>query len=232
MEKRQVILIIDADRQLIRAESAVLAKEPFEVKPAFSAREGKSLIDQAMPGLLITETELPDADGLELIRSLRSYSALPVIAVSSKAEVPEKVLALAMGADDYLVKPFDLRELAARVKALLRRSGMPAAGVPAPASRTVEYPGLSVSLDHYSVLCRGVQIPMPPKEIELLYHLASSPNQVFTREQLLSHIWGYDYVGDTRTVDVHVKRLRKKLSPSPAWSLTTVWGIGYKFEVR
>ena len=153
--------------------------------------------------------------------------------LSAKGEVFDKVLGLELGADDYIIKPFDSKELVARVKAVLRRFQpvQTAPEVPARKVQMVEYPGLTINLTNYSVLYKGETLEMPPKELELLYFLASSPNQVFTREQLLDHIWGYDYVGDTRTVDVHIKRLREKISGSSDWSIATVWGIGYKFEV-
>ena len=151
--------------------------------------------------------------------------------LSAKGETFDKVLGLELGADDYMIKPFDSKELVARVKAVLRRYQKPKADTTADA-KTVEYPGLSINLANYSVIYDGTPVEMPPKELELLYFLASSPNQVFTREQLLDHIWGYEYLGDTRTVDVHIKRLREKIKDHEQWSIATVWGIGYKFEVK
>ena len=152
--------------------------------------------------------------------------------LSAKGEVFDKVLGLELGADDYIIKPFDSKELVARVKAVLRRY-QPAQAAPAkPAGKYVEYPDLVINLTNYSVVYKGKTVDMPPKELELLYFLASSPNQVFTREQLLDHIWGYEYIGDTRTVDVHIKRLREKIKDHASWAISTVWGIGYKFEVK
>ena len=177
---------------------------------------------------------LPGIDGYQVCRTIRSKSNIPIIMMSAKGEVFDKVLGLELGADDYIIKPFDTKEMVARVKAVLRRYQGPAATAEKakPSGKCVEYPGLMVNLTNYSVEYNGETIDMPPKELELLYFLASSPNQVFTREQLLDHIWGYEYIGDTRTVDVHIKRLREKLGEEHNWSITTVWGIGYKFEVR
>jgi len=176
---------------------------------------------------------LPGIDGYQVCREIRAKSDTPVIMLSAKGEIFDKVLGLELGADDYIMKPFDSKELVARVKAVLRRYH-PASkkNSSAPNVKCVEYPGLIVNLSNYSVLYQGQPVDMPPKELELLYFLASSPNQVFTREQLLDHIWGYEYIGDTRTVDVHVKRLREKIKDYGSWSLATVWGIGYKFEVN
>lgn len=182
---------------------------------------------------------LPGIDGYQVCREIRKNSDTPIIMLSAKGEIFDKVLGLELGADDYMIKPFDSKELVARVKAVLRRYSVPAAipsANPEPAAgseRTgeyVEYPDLLINMSNYSVMYMGHEIDMPPKEIELLYFLASSPNQVFTREQLLDHIWGYDYIGDTRTVDVHIKRIREKIHDHESWSIGTVWGIGYKFE--
>ena len=174
---------------------------------------------------------LPGIDGYQVCRELRSRSNTPIIMLSAKGEVFDKVLGLELGADDYMIKPFDSKELVARVKAVLRRF-QPSRTDEVPATKIVQYPDLIINQSNYSVIYQGNPIDMPPKELELLYFLASSPNQVFTREQLLDHIWGYEYIGDTRTVDVHIKRLREKIKDHPAWRLATVWGIGYKFEVR
>ena len=173
-------------------------------------------------------------DGYQVCREVRTKSQVPIIMLSAKGEVFDKVLGLELGADDYIVKPFDTKELVARVKANLRRcQQMTTFEAPKAAdAKIVEYPDLVINQSNYSVLYQGRTIEMPPKELELLYFLAYSPNQVFTREQLLDHIWGYEYIGDTRTVDVHIKRLREKIKDHPRWSLSTVWGIGYKFETR
>jgi DNA-binding response OmpR family regulator len=176
---------------------------------------------------------LPGIDGYQVCREIRTRSNVPIIMLSAKGEIFDKVLGLELGADDYILKPFDSKELVARVKAVLRRY-QPNTRPDAPAAeiKCVEYPELTVNLSNYSVLYKGRAVDMPPKELELLYFMASSPNQVFTREQLLDHIWGYEYIGDTRTVDVHVKRLREKIPGTNLWQLSTVWGIGYKFEVK
>ena len=176
---------------------------------------------------------LPGMDGYQVCREIRHSSDVPIIMLSAKGEVFDKVLGLELGADDYIIKPFDSKELVARVKAVLRRF-QTARPVPAaqPNAKCVEYPDLIINQTNYSVIYQGKAIDMPPKELELLYFLASSPNQVFTREQLLDHIWGYEYIGDTRTVDVHIKRLREKIKDHETWSISTVWGIGYKFEVK
>lgn len=178
---------------------------------------------------------LPGIDGYEVLREIRKDSKLPVIMLSAKGETFDKVLGLELGADDYIMKPFDSKEMVARVKAVLRRSIAPAVSETSDDSlpkECVTYPDLVINQTDYSVTYKNKRIEMPPKELELLYFLASHPNQVFTREQLLDHIWSYDYIGDTRTVDVHIKRLREKFEAHPSWELKTVWGIGYKFEYR
>ena len=175
---------------------------------------------------------LPGMDGYQVCREIRQTSDVPIIMLSAKGETFDKVLGLELGADDYMVKPFDSKELVARAKAVLRRFQAKETQPTSPAEKCVRYPDLSINLTNYSVEYMGKQVDMPPKELELLYFLASSPNQVFTREQLLDHIWGYEYIGDTRTVDVHIKRLREKIKDHPGWSISTVWGIGYKFEVK
>ena len=176
---------------------------------------------------------LPGIDGYQVCREIRAKSQTPIIMLSAKGEVFDKVLGLELGADDYIMKPFDSKEMVARVKAVLRRYHPIKPEPPAEdRGKCVEYPGIVINLTNYSVIVDGKNVDMPPKELELLYFLASSPNQVFTREQLLDQIWGYEYVGDTRTVDVHIKRLREKIKDHSEWSLGTVWGIGYKFEAK
>jgi DNA-binding response OmpR family regulator len=175
---------------------------------------------------------LPGMDGYQVCREIRQRSSVPIIMLSAKGEIFDKVLGLELGADDYMIKPFDSKELVARVKAVLRRFQPDKSYLGHSVGKIVEYPDLIVNQTNYSVVYKGETIDMPPKELELLYFLASSPNQVFTREQLLDHIWGYEYIGDTRTVDVHIKRLREKIKDNEHWSLSTVWGIGYKFEVK
>ena len=184
------------------------------------------------PNLILLDLMLPGIDGYQICREIRSNSNVPIIMLSAKGEVFDKVLGLELGADDY-VKPFDSKELVARVKAVLRRyqPAKPETQTK-PQGKYVEYPGIVINLTNYSVEVDGKNVEMPPKELELLYFLASSPNQVLTREQLLDQLWGYEYIGDTRTVDVHIKRLREKIKDHPTWKLSTVWGIGYKFEVK
>ncbi len=194
--------------------------------------EALAMYEQYQPNLILLDLMLPGIDGYQVCREIRAKSNLPIIMLSAKGEIFDKVLGLELGADDYIMKPFDSKELVARVKAVLRRY-QPAKPEAAAANiKCVEYPDLTINQTNYSVVYHGKAVDMPPKELELLYFLASSPNQVFTREQLLDHIWGYEYIGDTRTVDVHVKRLREKIKDHASWRLATVWGIGYKFEVK
>ena len=175
---------------------------------------------------------LPGIDGYQVCREIRAKANVPIIMLSAKGEIFDKVLGLELGADDYIMKPFDSKELVARVKAVLRRYQPAKPEGSVSDIKRVAYPDLVINLSNYSVEYYGKSIDMPPKELELLYFLAASPNQVFTREQLLDHIWGYEYIGDTRTVDVHVKRLREKINDHASWGIATVWGIGYKFEVK
>ena len=189
--------------------------------------------DIYQPNLMLLDLMLPGIDGYQVCREIRSKHNTPIIMLSAKGEVFDKVLGLELGADDYILKPFDSKELVARVKAVLRRYQPAKPETPAASrGKVVDYPGIEINLTNYAVTVDGKNVDMPPKELELLYFLASSPNQVFTREQLLDQIWGYEYVGDTRTVDVHIKRLREKIKDHPSWGLSTVWGIGYKFEVK
>ena len=212
----------------------------FSEMQVILASDGKQALDcfaqyQTQIELIILDWMLPKIDGFSVLRRIRRESQVPIIMLSAKGEVFDKVLGLELGADDYMIKPFDSKELVARVKAVLRRYQAAPASMAAATKQQgeyVEYPNLIVNLTNYSVLYKGHSVDMPPKELELLYFLASSPNQVFTREQLLDHIWGYEYIGDTRTVDVHIKRLREKIRDDENWALSTVWGIGYKFEVR
>ena len=230
---KQKILIVDDDNNIAELISLYLMKECFDTMIVEDGEQAIEQFTQYQPNLILLDLMLPGIDGYQVCREIRAKSDVPIIMLSAKGEVFDKVLGLELGADDYILKPFDSKELVARVKAVLRR--FQPAKPEAYASvdiKCVEYPGLIVNLSNYSVTYDGQQIDMPPKELELLYFLASSPNQVFTREQLLDHIWGYEYVGDTRTVDVHVKRLREKINDHTAWSISTVWGIGYKFEVK
>ena len=233
MAVKQKILIVDDDNNIAELISLYLTKECYDTKIVNDGEQALIAIEHYKPNMLLLDLMLPGIDGYQVCREIRAKSDVPIIMLSAKGEVFDKVLGLELGADDYILKPFDSKELVARVKAVLRR--FQPAKPEAYASvniKCVEYPGLIVNLSNYSVTYDGQQIDMPPKELELLYFLASSPNQVFTREQLLDNIGGYEYVGDTRTVDVHVKRLREKIKDKPTWRIATVWGIGYKFEVK
>lgn len=233
MAVKQKILIVDDDNNIAELISLYLTKECYDTKIVNDGEQALIAFEHYKPNMLLLDLMLPGIDGYQVCREIRAKSDVPIIMLSAKGEVFDKVLGMELGADDYILKPFDSKELVARVKAVLRR--FQPAKPEAYASvdiKCVEYPGLIVNLSNYSVTYDGQQIDMPPKELELLYFLASSPNQVFTREQLLDNIWGYEYVGDTRTVDVHVKRLREKIKDKPTWRIATVWGIGYKFEVK
>ena len=236
MAEKQRILIVDDDYNIAELISLYLTKECFETKIVGDGEEALRVFREFQPNLILLELMLPGIDGYQVCRELRSTSQVPIIMLSAKGEIFDKVLGLELGADDYMIKPFDSKELVARVKAVLRRYQppvqTPASSVTEQHGNFVDYPDLIVNLTNYSVIYNGHSIELPPKELELLYFLASSPNQVFTREQLLDHIWGYEYIGDTRTVDVHIKRLREKIKGNDKWALTTVWGIGYKFEVK
>lgn len=233
MVTKQKILIVDDDENIAELISLYLMKECFDTMMVYDGEEALRAFETYKPNLVLLDLMLPGIDGYQVCREIRSKSATPIIMLSAKGEVFDKVLGLELGADDYVIKPFDSKELIARVKAVLRRyQPMKVEEPEAPKGKYVEYPGLIVNLTNYSVIVDGENVDMPPKELELLYFLASSPNQVFTREQLLDHLWGYEYLGDTRTVDVHIKRLREKVKDHPTWKLSTVWGIGYKFEVK
>ena len=235
MVDKQRILIVDDDANIAELISLYLMKECYETKIVGDGESALREFPSFKPNLVLLDLMLPGIDGYQVCRELRTVSQVPIIMLSAKGEIFDKVLGLELGADDYMIKPFDSKELVARVKAVLRRyqAGSSAvSAVPKQQGEFVEYPDLVVNLTNYSVLYKGRSVDMPPKELELLYFLASSPNQVFTREQLLDHIWGYEYIGDTRTVDVHIKRLREKFKDNEYWSLSTVWGIGYKFEVK
>ena len=233
MVSKQKILIVDDDNNIAELISLYLTKECYDTRIVNDGEEALRAFETFRPNLILLDLMLPGMDGYQVCREIRHSSDVPIIMLSAKGEVFDKVLGLELGADDYIIKPFDSKELVARVKAVLRRVQ---AARPAPAApsniKCVEYPDLIINQTNYSVIYQGKAIDMPPKELELLYFLASSPNQVFTREQLLDHIWGYEYIGDTRTVDVHIKRLREKIKDHESWSISTVWGIGYKFEVK
>ena len=232
MAGKQKILIVDDDENIAELIALYLAKECFDTKIVNDGESALSVYENYEPNLILLDLMLPGIDGYQVCREIRSKNPTPIIMLSAKGEVFDKVLGLELGADDYMEKPFDSKELVARVKAVLRRCSHAPVPPPTTDKKIVEYPDLMISLNDYSVLYNGQYLDMPPKEIELLFFLASQPNQVFTREQLLDHIWGYEYAGDTRTVDVHIKRLREKISDHQSWRLHTVWGIGYKFEAR
>ena len=236
MIAKQKILIVDDDVNIAELISLYLTKECFDT---LTVNDGEAAIKQFasyQPNLVLLDLMLPGIDGYEVCRELRKTSSIPIIMLSAKGEIFDKVLGLELGADDYMIKPFDSKELVARVRAVLRRFHPETKEEEIPETTQtgtyVAYTDLVINLSNYSVEYYGENIEMPPKELELLYFLASNPNQVFTREQLLDHIWGYEYFGDTRTVDVHIKRLREKIKDHTDWSLATVWGIGYKFETK
>lgn len=237
MADKQKILIVDDDANIAELIELYLTKECFQCEQAHDGETALKKHVSFQPDLILLDIMLPGIDGYDVCREIRKTSAVPIIMLSAKGEVFDKVLGLELGADDYIIKPFDSKELVARVKAVLRRykpDGQSAAAQPSidGGTESVHYKDLSVSLSNYSVTYMENPIEMPPKELELLYFLATHPNQVFTREQLLDRIWGYEYVVDTRTVDVHIKRLREKIKDHEEWCIATVWGIGYKFEAK
>lgn len=232
MVEKQKILIVDDDNNIAELIGLYLNKECFDTHIVGDGEAALSAVSSYHPNLILLDIMLPGMDGYEVLRELRKNSNLPVIMLSAKGETFDKVLGLELGADDYIMKPFDTKELIARVKAVLRRftPEVSTTGTSSLPKECVTFPDLVINLTDYSVYYQDKRIEMPPKELELFYFLASHPNQVFTREQLLDHIWSYDYIGDTRTVDVHIKRLREKFPSHPLWNIATVWGIGYKFE--
>ncbi len=232
MAVKQKILIVDDDNNIAELISLYLTKECFETKIVGDGESALAAIESFEPNLMLLDLMLPGIDGYQVCREVRTKSSLPIIMLSAKGEIFDKVLGLELGADDYMEKPFDSKELVARVKAVLRRYKPIMQTSSDPDVKCVEYPELIVNQTNYSVLYKGKPVEMPPKELELLYFMASSPNHVFTREQLLDQIWGYEYIGDTRTVDVHIKRLREKINDHDSWRIATIWGIGYKFEVK
>ncbi|MBQ6332472.1 MAG: response regulator transcription factor [Clostridia bacterium] len=221
------ILVIDDDRNILAIIELYLKKAGFQVATCTTGYEAMQAFRNTKPTLVVLDVMLPGKDGWTILHEIRQEGATPVIMLTAKGDTGERVRGLELGADDYIAKPFDSNELVARIKAVLRRF--------APASeseRTINLPDLTISLENYSVTLDGEQLEMPPKEIELLYFLASHSGRVFTREQLLEQVWGFDFFGDSRTVDVHVKRIREKLGERENWQLRTVWGVGYKFDVR
>ena len=229
---KQKIMIVDDDNNIAELISLYLIKECFEAEIYNDGESALAALDTYEPNLILLDLMLPGMDGYQVCREVRAKSNIPIIMLSAKGEVFDKVLGLELGADDYMEKPFDSKELVARVKSVLRRDKAVPETVQETNEKCVEYPDLIINQTNCSVIYMGKNIDMPPKELELLYFLAASPNHVFTREQLLDQIWGYEYMGDTRTVDVHIKRLREKINDHESWKISTIWGIGYKFEVR
>lgn len=229
-------MIVDDDENIAELISLYLTKECYDTKIVYNGEDAIAAAASYHPDLILLDLMLPGVDGYEVCRTVRKDSQVPIIMLSAKGEIFDKVLGLELGADDYIIKPFDTKEMVARVRAVLRRYKQAPEPVqtqePEQIGDYVQYPDLIINQTNYSVIYMGNVVEMPPKELELFYFLASHPNQVFTREQLLDHIWGYEYIGDTRTVDVHIKRLREKIKDHPSWSLSTVWGVGYKFAVN
>lgn len=220
-------LIVEDDSNIAELLRLYLGKDGFEVMIAPDGGKAESMFDLFTPDVVLLDIMLPVKDGWQVCRDIRAKSAVPIIMLTAKGETTDKITGLDMGADDYVTKPFDVKELIARVHAVMRRSDNDG-----PAEKKLTFDKLIINLDSYELVVNGVKVDTPPKEMELLYHLASSPNRVFTRNQLLDEVWGFDYFGDSRTVDVHIKRLREKLEGvSDKWCLKTVWGVGYKFEV-
>ena len=224
------ILIVDDDENICELLNLYLKKDGFDTSIAYNGRQAVELAEKYNPDLILLDIMLPELDGWQVCREIRKKSEVPIIMLTAKGETFDKILGLELGADDYVTKPFDTKEVVARIKAVLRRSNDNEKNEK---KEEVRYDKLIINLTNYELVVDGKPIDTPPKELELIYHLASNPNRVYTRDQLLDEVWGFDYYGDSRTVDVHVKRLREKLeNVSQEWSLKTVWGVGYKFEVK
>jgi two-component system, OmpR family, response regulator len=228
MYMKQKVLVVDDDVNICELVRLYLEKDGYEVVVAYNGIKAVEVFKDTTPNIVILDIMLPGMDGWQVCREIRKVSGIPIIMLTAKGETFDKVLGLELGADDYVVKPFDTKELVARVKAVLRRYEHKDNDV-----QEVIYPNLVVNKSNYTIKVSGIDMELPPKELELLFFLASNPNKVFTREQLLEHVWGFDFYGDSRTVDVHVKRLREKIEiENQRWQLKTVWGVGYKFEVK
>ena len=226
------ILVVDDEKNICELLGLYLRKDNYTVEFAYDGKMALEKFAEETPDMVLLDIMLPGLDGWEVCRQIRKTSSVPIIMISAKGETFDKVLGLELGADDYITKPFDTKEVLARIKSVLRRSSKEAKEEQAEKVEEVQYDGLYVSLTNYKLRVGGVDVDAPPKEIELLYHLASHPNRVFTRDQLLDEIWGFKYYGDSRTVDVHIKRIREKLEGvSDQWILKTVWSVGYKFEL-
>lgn len=221
------VLIVDDDENICEVIKMYLENSGYDTRVCYSGKAAEETFNQYKPDLVLLDIMLPGVDGIDVLKWIRKQSETPVIMLTAKGETFDKVLGLELGADDYMVKPFEPKELVARVKAVLRRYNAENDN-----KEVLNFNGLIIDINSYSVIYNGEEIKMPPKEFELLYFLANNKNRVFTREQLLCEVWGYDYPGDSRTVDVHVKRLREKLQGGENWQLETVWGVGYKFEVK
>lgn len=222
------ILVVDDDKNIVELLKIYLEKEGFKTVTAYDGNEAIAVFEQERPNLVLLDVMLPKLDGWQVCRHICAKSSVPVIMLTAKGETFDKVLGFDLGCDDYVVKPFNTKEVVARVKAVLRRA-QPMVND----KKEIIYDKLSININNYVMKVNGIQIDTPPKELELIYHLASRPNRVFTRNQLLDEVWGFEYYGDSRTVDVHVKRLREKLEGvSDKWTLKTVWGVGYKFETN
>ncbi|MCL1829804.1 MAG: response regulator transcription factor [Oscillospiraceae bacterium] len=220
------ILVVDDEKNICELLRLYLEKEGYTVIMAFNGLQAVELFKTEQPDMVLLDIMMPNMDGWEVCRLMRERSNLPIIMITAKGETFDKVMGLELGADDYIVKPYNMKEVIARVRAVLRRSVIEDSGV-------VNYDKLSVNITNYELKVDGIIIETPPRELELLYHLAKNPNRVYTRDQLLDEVWGFEYYGDSRTVDVHIKRLREKLeNVSDQWSLKTVWGVGYKFELK
>ena len=225
----KTVLIVEDDRNIADLLRLYLEKEGYTVVIAPDGMRGVEQFRTVHPSLVLLDVMLPGEDGWGVCRAIRAESQTPIIMLTAKSETEDKVNGLKQGADDYITKPFEMKEVLARIEAVLRRSGIE----PEKSRRRLEFDKLVIDMDAFELTVDGKKVPTPPKELELLYHLASTPNRVYTRNQLLDEVWGFDYFGDTRTVDVHIKRLREKLEGvSDQWDLKTVWGVGYKFEVK
>ena len=223
------ILVVDDDQNICELLRLYLEKEGYKTLAAFDGQQAIDYAKNFEPDLILLDIMLPKFDGWQVCREIRKESSVPIIMLTAKGETFDKILGLELGADDYITKPFDTKEVMARIRAVLRRTF----NSDKKATNEVSYDKLKINLTNYELVVDGQVIDTPPKELELIYHLASNPNRVYTRDQLLDEVWGFDYYGDSRTVDVHVKRIREKLENiSPYWSLKTVWGVGYKFEVK
>lgn len=222
------ILVVDDDKHISELISLYLNKEGYETKEVHSGKKAVEAFSSYSPFLVLLDLMLPEMDGYQVCSEIRKISSVPIIMLTAKGETFDKVLGLELGADDYIVKPFEPKELLARVKAVLRRYEKK----DGEAARQIVMPNLTINQSTYTLTYHGREMELPPKEFELIHFLALHPNQVFTREQLLDRIWGYAFMGDTRTVDVHIKRIREKMTEEDVWNIKTVWGVGYKFEIK